>query len=382
MAPQPRSSAGRIVLVLLLLASIGLNIFLLCGGFLLRSLVPAESTTVALYERFAAGAEAAHDKVAVIRIDGTIIEGQLGFVNKQIEQAALDSSVKAAVIRIESPGGTISASDDLHRKLSHLRDGTTPKLQGRSAPRKPLVVSMGAIAASGGYYIAMPASAGRTPSTKKIFADRTTITGSIGVFAAFPNVEGLAAKHGVSLELIKAGAVKGSGSLFYRMTPQERQPWADMVNNAYSQFIAIVETGRPDLQGKLTEDLFPPKTIPVVDERGNPRKDDRGEIMTTTYTRQRADGGVFTADEALQWGLVDAISPLDDVIAEAARQAGLSNYRAITYDRPISLLSMLIGSQTNAPLDWNRLAATTIPRLWYLAPGSELSALSQALGQP
>jgi protease IV len=379
--PPPRSGAGRVLLVLFLIASMGLNIFLLCGGFFLKWVAGSDSGDGPLHERFHSGTPTATSQVAVIRIDGPILEGQLGYVNKQIELAAADSAVQAVVVRIDSPGGSISASDDLHRRLSHLRDGTTPKFQGRSALKKPLVVSMGGMAASGGYYIAMPAAEGASPNTKKLFAERTTITGSIGVYASFINAEELTKKYGVGMELIKAGAVKGSGSLFYKMTPQERQPWADMVEQAYRQFISIVEAGRPSLKDKLTEDLFAPKTISVFDDRGNVVKDDNGQAKTTTYTRQRADGGVFTAEEALKWGLIDAIGTLDDAVAEAARQANLATYKAITYDRPLTLMGLFGGTPQDSFDDRSRLAELFGPRIWYLVPGGELSIIAPALGR-
>lgn len=384
-APRPvvvagsGSVFGRVLLILVLLGSLGLNVFLVCGGFLWRGLTTPDVETANLREQTVSGSPTASDKVAIVRIDGTIVETQLGFAHRQIEEAQRDDAVKAVVVRIESPGGTISASDDLYRRLVRLRDGAASQSPAR--PKKPLVVSMGAIAASGGYYVAMPACEPSNAAAKKLYAERTTITGSIGVYAAFPNVEELARKYGVGMDLIKAGDVKGSGSLFYRMTPQERQPWADMIAHAYGQFIEVVETGRPRLQGKLTEALFPPKTIPVFDDRGNPVKDEQGQVKTTTYTRKLADGGIFTADEALQWGLIDAIGTLEDAAAEAARQAQLRSFRVVRYERPVTLLSLVTGQQSTASPDFARLANLLSPRLWYLAPGAELSALTSALGR-
>src|SRR5207253_2920996 len=252
--PYPSSggaTAGRIVLALLLVASIGLNVFLICGGYFLGRLGTSEPGGALLHERFLSGSQTAMDKIAVVRIEGTILEGQIGYALKQIEQAADDPAVKAVVVRIDSPGGSISASDDLHQQLTYLRDGTTPKAKEKSPAKKPLVVSMAGIAASGGYYIAMPAIDSADPTLKKLFAER--------------------------------------------------------------------------------------------DERSNPVKDNTGQPATVMFTRQRADGGVFTADDALKWGLVDAIGTLDDAVTEVARQARLSGYRAITYDKPLSLLGILTG---------------------------------------
>src|SRR5262249_43826112 len=270
-----------------------------------------------------------------------LVDGFLGFENKQIEEAAKDPAVKAVVVRIDSPGGTISASDDLLRRLNHLRDGTTPKFQfaGKSA-KKPLVVSIGTVAASGGYYIAMAAAQNANDANeKKLFAERSTLTGSIGVYASFPNLKELGDKYGVKFELINAGDIKASGSMFHEMSPQERQPWQDMVLQSYDQFIEVLDTGRPQLNGnlthellrpqaydrvielaetarpqlnrKLTDELFPPKEIPAYDDKGN-----RAEKSAGMYTRKRADGGVFTASEAKKYGLIDAIGTVDDAVAE------------------------------------------------------------------
>src|SRR5581483_6527465 len=113
--------------------------------------------------------------------------------------------------------------------------------------KKPLVVSMSSLAASGGYYIAMAAP--------RVLAERTTITGSIGVYAAFPNLYHLADKYGFEMIVIKSDVMKDSGSPFKPMKPEERQLWQDMVNHAFSQFLAVVEEGRPKLKGKLIDNV-------------------------------------------------------------------------------------------------------------------------------
>src|SRR5262249_34174998 len=149
------------------------------------------SDEVYLRERFLSGKKEAKDKIAVVVIDGVIMEGMTTYASKQIEVAAADEHVKAVVVRINSPGGSITASDDLHGRLRELHNGKPEK---KRSP-KPLVVSMASLAASGGYYIAMPA--------EHLVAERTTITGSIGVYAAFPNVAKLAKAYGVKMDVIK-----------------------------------------------------------------------------------------------------------------------------------------------------------------------------------
>ena len=318
-----------------------------------------------LTEQHYAGKRGAKDKVAIITLDGVILEGLLGYANKQIEQAAGDEHVKAVVLRINSPGGSITASDDLHRKLSELRKGNSTK----NRPPRPLIVSMGGMAASGGYYVAMP---GET-----LFAERTTVTGSIGVYASFLSVKKLADQYGVAMRTIKQGQIKASGSPFADMTDQERQVWQDMVDDAYQRFVEVVEKGRPMLAGgKLLE---PVSVTPV---HAGPAFLHKEEEKPKAYTRYLADGGVWTAEKALKQKLVDKIGTLDDAVQAAHDKAGLGdNYHVIKYERPSTLLEVLgVNGQSQvvpsgSVLDPARLEAGFTPRLWYLAPGAEVSGL-------
>lgn len=321
-----------------------------------------------LHERYHSGRRDAADKIAIVEIDGPIMEGLLSYPRKQITSAATDPHVKAVVVRINSPGGTITASDELYKRLRELRDGDPT----RHTPAKPLVVSMGSLAASGGYYIAMPAA--------HLVAERSTITGSIGVYAALPNIAELAKDYGVRMNVIKAGEVKDSGSMFHPLTTEERQVWQDMVDHAYDQFMTVVREGRGQklkygLRDEIKDET---KQIPECDADGQVVKDN-GKAKMVTYVRRLADGGIFTADKALKYGLIDQIGYLDDAIAEAGKQAQLGDrYRAVTYDRPLPILSALLGVETRqseGQLSLKKLAAATGVRLWYLAPQSELSVI-------
>ena len=377
--PQP-SLAGmmfRWLFALLFAASLAFNVVILVlvgsvvGGALRVSTPQAEEPP--LNELYHSGRRDAADKIAVIKVEGVIIEGLLDYAQRQIATAAADDRVKAVVLRVNSPGGSITASDDLYHRLQELRDGGA----GRGKP-KPLVVSMGSLAASGGYYIAMPG--------RHLVAERTTITGSIGVYAAFPNVAKLAHEHGIRLEVIKRGEVKASGSMFLDMTAQERQLWQDMVDHAYDQFLHIVNEGRGDklkyrLEAEIKEEH---RQIPDRDEEGRVRKVD-GKEVTVAYVRRLADGGIFTADRAQQYGLIDQIGYLDDAISEARKLAGLGeSYTVVSYEKPRTLWQTLLGVKESAPavqLDWGRLAEGTLPRLWYLAPQTDLSAFFTAIGR-
>jgi protease-4 len=227
---------------------------------------------------------------------------------------------------------------------------------------------MGNIAASGGYYIAMPAG--------KVFAEPTTITGSIGVFAMIPNVSELAKNNGVRVELIRAGDIKAGGSPFQPLRSEERQPWQDMVDGAYDRFLSVIRTGRPALtREKLLNEKIT-RTVSVYGEDGLPLLNEQRQPVTRIQTRYRADGGSFTPQQALELGLIDEIGDVHAAIRHAANAAGLTDYEVISYRREPTLTETLLGIQATQPahpLSTDSLANTLTPRLWYLSPGYELS---------
>jgi protease-4 len=327
-----------------------------------------------LLQRHHSGDKSAKDKIAIVQIDGVLMEGLTSYAYKQIEQAGKDKSVKAVVVRINSPGGTITESDHVHHRLEELRDGKEDN------PAKPLVVSMGSMAASGGYYIAMPA--------KILFAEKTTVTGSIGVYASFPNVKDLGEKLGFHMNLVKAGRVKDSGSPFQEMKAEERYMWQQMVNYAYDQFKDVVEKGRPALKGKL-EDKVINQTIKAPDRvavEDDGKKSEKFVEREITYVRQRADGGIWTADKALEYGLIDKIGYLEDAIKEAAKTAGLGEkYAAIAYDKPLSFLDLFAGGikSPEAPLGFDpaKIGSALTPRLWFMSPQSELAGFVESINR-
>jgi protease-4 len=338
--------------------------FLLCTGSLHNAIQTETEATAPLPEIRYSGKLESDRKIAVISLDGVILEGLLNFVHRQIDQAARDRKVKAVVLRINSPGGSITASDDLYHRLDKLNKGDEDK----KLDAKPLIVSMASMAASGGYFVAMPA--------RSIFAEQTTMTGSIGVYAAFPDVAGFAKEHKVGMTLFKQGEIKDSGSPFKEMTPKERQVWQDMIDHSYDTFLNVVVEGRKD---KLTRaDLLAPITItPVNAGPSRPEKD-----LAKPYQRYRADGGIWTADKALELKLIDQVGNLDDAIAAARDAADLGkDYKAIRYEKQKSITDLLLGAQATRPgslLEPGRLRAGLTPRLWYLAPGSELAGILAA----
>jgi protease-4 len=377
-APPPRRSSS--ISSIIFGISLALNLLILvvglfaCAGVVSAFRSSRQESSSALSERYHSGKKSASDKVAVVAIDGVILEGLNGFAEKQIEEAAQDKHVKAVVVQINSPGGSITGSDDLYHRLTRLRDGAPDRGTGA----KPLVVSMASVAASGGYYIAMPAQV--------IYAERTTITGSIGVYASFPDVTGLSEKIGVDMTYIKRGAVKASGNPFRKLSPEEYAVWDEMVGQSYDQFLAVVKQGRGD---KLKKDL----TANIVDQDRTVtfnEKDPKTQEATTQrkqlhYTRQLADGGVWMPEQALQYGLIDKIGYLEDAIKEAHDLANLGdNWKAITYEPPSLLSRLLAGSgaqETSKGLDAAKLADAAMPRLWYLMPQAEMSGLLKAAGR-
>jgi protease-4 len=361
--PRPRRSLfgwfANLLVSTIVILSLGLNALFLWG------LTLGDSNK--LTEKHHSGKTLSGNKIAVVNIDGVLMEGLTGYYHKEIAQADGDSSVKAVVVRINSPGGTITASDDLHKRLTELRKGNPDK----NAAAKPLIVSMGSIAASGGYYIAMPA--------QTIMAERTGITGSIGVYAALPDVTELSKKVGFSMRVMKAGDVKYSGSPFREMTPHEKQLWQEMVDHSYLQFLQVVEEGRPNLKGKLQEDIAINKTIPI--------REDKVRGKHVEYVRYIADGGIFTADEAKKYGLIDDIGYLDDAVKLAKQAANLGeDFKVVQYERPSSLFGGLFDIKARTPepsvLAPERLSAAAVPRLWYLSPQADLAGLLKAMGQP
>jgi len=239
----------------------------------------------------------AEEKIAVIPIEGVIYGGTAESVNKWLQLVEKDPHVKAVVLSVDSPGGGVTASDEIYNRIMQLK-----KNRGF-----PIAVSMKGLAASGGYYV----SAG----TDQIFAEPTTITGSIGVMLPSINFNELGKKWGIREDTITAppGGLKNAGSMFGEPDPREKVVLQAIADQTYARFTTIVKDGR-----------------------GSKIKGNLNEIC---------DGRIYTANDALKNGLIDQIGYADDVYAWVKTQAGLKNPQIIKYQRPISLLSMF-GSES------------------------------------
>jgi protease-4 len=228
------------------------------------------------------GIEPSGPKVALIHVNGVIDSGSSDGIFssdtagseklvEQLEKARKDSSVKAIVLRINSPGGSAAASEEIYNEILRVRE------------RKPVYASMGDVAASGGYYIAA--------ACNRVYANSATATGSIGVIMESPNLSGLFKKLGVDMQVVKSGKYKDMGNPARPLTSEERQLIQGMIDNTYEQFVTAVSNGRRMPIGKV---------------------------------KSLATGRVYTGQQAKNLGLVDDIGGLRETILAAGKSGGIS----------------------------------------------------------
>ena len=218
-------------------------------------------------------------KIGLVEVTGTIIE-PTEYVN-QIVKFGEDSNIRALLVRVESPGGGVAASQEIYEALREVRDSGTP-----------VIVSMGGIAASGGYYVACGADS--------IVANPGTLTGSIGVIMNFPMARELMRKIGLEWEVLKTGEFKDIGSFARPMTDRERDLLDGILADVYDQFVTVVSI-----------------------ERGMEREE----------VEKIADGSIFTGRQALELGLVDRIGGLRDALDLAAEMGGISGKPTVVKPR-------------------------------------------------
>ena len=268
------------------------------------------------------------DRIVVIEVEGIIgaadetslLSDQLTHEEllSQIRQATDDPGVKAVVLRIDSPGGGVVASNEIHSALKKLR-----------AAGKHLVVSMGSVAASGGYYIATPG--------ERIYANPDTLTGSLGVIISLLNYQEAFEKIGLRTIVYKSGAFKDIGSPERAPTPEEAAILQGLVDQAYQGFIDVIVEGRN----------LPPEEV-----------------------RRIADGRIYTGRQALDLKLIDALGGLEEAIAEAQKLAGLEQALVVRYRAANSFRDLLLGALAQHqrpadPLGLRALAQPQWPRLEY-----------------
>jgi len=227
------------------------------------------------------------DKVALVRVEGPIIEAKT--VVEEIKGYVKDSSVRAIVLRVDSPGGGVVPSQEIYNEVKKAR------------AVKKVVVSMGSVAASGGYYISAPAD--------RIVANPGTITGSIGVIMVVPNLKGLLEKVGIKTEVVKSGKNKDLALVFRGIGDEERQIIQGVMDDVHEQFIAAVAEGRK---------------------------------MEIDKTRKISDGRIFSGRQAIGVGLVDEIGDLDDAVKVAGKLAGIDGEPVVVSKSEKGVISKLL----------------------------------------
>ncbi len=216
----------------------------------------------------------------------------LAMFKEELTMASKDDKIKAVVVRINSPGGTVTASDILYHELREFK----------AKKKVPVIASMMDVAASGGYYLAMAAD--------NVLVHPSTVTGSIGVIMLTVNARGLLEKVGVEASAITSGPRKDMGSPFRVMTAEERGIFQSVIDSFYQRFLAVVQEGRPNLSAEQIKKL--------------------------------ADGRIYSGDQAKAAGLIDEIGYLDDAIQLAKKKAGLTEARIVTYGRGGSIKTISI----------------------------------------
>jgi protease-4 len=293
MPPPPPPRRDRLALAIVAFVFGGL--FLVFFGFLILAYgaVRGESP------RMSGG-----PRIGVVEIKGTIGAGPGGVeastVMKQLRRFGDDDGIKAVIVRIDSPGGAVGTSQEIHDEVKRL------------AAKKVVVCSLGDLAASGGFYVAV--------ACPRIVATPGTLTGSIGVISQFPNVKGLAQRFDFKMETVKSGALKDAGNPFRDMTPEDRAYWQSLIDRVYRQFLGAVAEGRH---------------------------------LDVEKVRPIADGRVITGEEAKERGLVDALGNLYDAVDLAKTEAKLTGEPVLVYppDDRAHFLEQLLGGAAGAAAD-------------------------------
>ncbi len=251
------------------------------------------------------------DKIGVITIQGPITSSRS--IIHQLVQFKKNKGIKAIILRINSPGGAVGPSQEIYREVMRTRS------------KKRVIASMGAVAASGGYYIASAAD--------KIVANPGTLTGSIGVIMEFVQVKELLKKIGVSLEVIKSGEFKDIGSPHRKLTEKERRLLQDLISNIQEQFVNAVAKGRN---------------------------------MPVEKVRKIADGRILSGQQAKQLGLVDRLGNFEDAVNLAKKLAHIKGEAVLVYPskRKAGLLDLIFNSAAKSILSVLRTSPVQVKYYW------------------
>jgi protease-4 len=263
------------------------------GGFLIT---PVSARKQLVEQELLRESFFAVDKIALIDVEGIMVndtrfqllgEGEhpVSLLLEQLDKARRDRNVKAVILRINSPGGTVVASELMHDEITHFRKNTG----------KPVIALMMDVAASGGYYIAC--------ACDEIVAQPSSVTGSIGVIMQMFEASGTMDMIGVTADAIISGSHKDTGSPLRKMRPEERELFQQIVNDMYERFVHVVDEGRPGL--------------------------DEARV------RALADGRVYIAAQALENGLIDRIAGVRETVRDVKKRVGARKIRLVAYRRPL-----------------------------------------------
>jgi protease-4 len=258
--------------------------------------------------------------------DGGLVEqpNQVAHLKEELTKAGDDPAIKAVVLRINSPGGTVTASDILYHELRLFKE----------RKHVPVVASIMDVGASGGYYVAMAADT--------VVAHPSSVTGSLGVIMLTLNAQGLLEKIGLEARAVVSGPRKDMGSPFRAMTEEERAIFQGLIDSFYQRFLGVIKEGRPNLSAE---------TI-----------------------RKLADGRVYSGEQAKALGLIDGVGYLDDAVTLAKQSAGLGDAKVVRYRRAgqyrpniyASLFPSPAGFTSWGPLDLAGMVRGGTPQFMYL----------------
>jgi protease IV len=276
--------------------------------------------------------------IGLVRIDGVIMDPSK--VLEAIHKYRDERRVRAVLVRVDSPGGAVGASQEIYEAINALRKSG-----------KKVVVSMGNVAASGGYYVSCAAD--------EVFANPGTLTGSIGVIFSVPNVEAIAEKVGVRQQVVKSGKFKDIGSMTRTMTPEEQKLLQGVIDDTYNQFVeAIMRHRTPQITEALVKTEAESKEMAA--ELG-------GDATAEKFLRHIADGRIFTGRQALEYGLVDTLGTEQDATNRLCALAGIAKPEMYEYRSQPKTLRDLFESGAKSALSSAGLPLGG-PRLEYRLP--------------
>jgi protease-4 len=269
-------------------------------------------------EKFHKGDKQAPDKIALIEVSGTIMPPLTERTLKNIEKAEKDDKVKGILLVVDSPGGLVADSHQIYHRLKQLSE------------KKKIYVQMKRLAASGGYYISM----GAGPQAK-IYAEPTTWTGSIGVIMPRYDFSEFAKTWGIKSDPLTTGEFKNTLDPLKPLNEEERQLWGHILDQSYKKFMSII--------------------------------DDNRDTMNAEDVKKIATGQIFTADDAMQNHLIDAIGFEEDATADLKKALGLENVKIVKYEHTLTF-SDLLSSSAKAPESQSiirDLMESSVPRAMY-----------------